>query len=299
VAVHSRGELALAPDEYAGFVMACLRMLALNGEAGPAVPLTAPGAPAAAPPPDAAHMAAPSVAAPSIPASGQSASGQSASGQASPGPASPRRESAPAPAEAAPIEASPSGDGPPPWEDAPDDIPPEAETYVHDPDEAFETLAPAASPQPGLAAAPRAGAGGAATPCPRLADISASNWPELAARLPLTGLAGELARQSEWAGLNDGAVVLRVPVRTLALNDSRVRLQTVLCEHFGQGLRLDIQVGATGEATAHAAAVSARAARQRAAEDEAARDPFVQALVDGFGARVVPGSVRPLDPPAA
>ncbi|WP_322998591.1 DNA polymerase III subunit gamma/tau [Castellaniella sp.] len=29
VAVHSRHELALAPDEYAGFVMACLRMLAL------------------------------------------------------------------------------------------------------------------------------------------------------------------------------------------------------------------------------------------------------------------------------
>jgi len=29
VAVHSRQELALAPDEYAGFVMACLRMLAL------------------------------------------------------------------------------------------------------------------------------------------------------------------------------------------------------------------------------------------------------------------------------
>ena len=35
VAVHSRGELTLAPDEYAGFIMACLRMLALNGEAGP------------------------------------------------------------------------------------------------------------------------------------------------------------------------------------------------------------------------------------------------------------------------
>ena len=34
VAVHSRGELALAPDEYAGFVMACLRMLSLVSENG-------------------------------------------------------------------------------------------------------------------------------------------------------------------------------------------------------------------------------------------------------------------------
>src|SRR5690554_1885122 len=32
VAVHSRSELALAPDEYAGFVMACLRMLSLTPE---------------------------------------------------------------------------------------------------------------------------------------------------------------------------------------------------------------------------------------------------------------------------
>ena len=40
VAVHSRGEL-MAPDEYAGFIMACLRMLALNGEAGPQTALEA------------------------------------------------------------------------------------------------------------------------------------------------------------------------------------------------------------------------------------------------------------------
>src|SRR5690606_13924270 len=35
IAVHSRAELALAPDEYAGFVMACLRMLAFVQSADP------------------------------------------------------------------------------------------------------------------------------------------------------------------------------------------------------------------------------------------------------------------------
>ncbi len=39
VAVHSRQELSLAPDEYAGFVMACLRMLALLPEPVPAQPV--------------------------------------------------------------------------------------------------------------------------------------------------------------------------------------------------------------------------------------------------------------------
>src|SRR5699024_8979568 len=44
VAVHSRQELSLAPDGYAGFVMACLRMLTLapSGSAKPASPGIAP-----------------------------------------------------------------------------------------------------------------------------------------------------------------------------------------------------------------------------------------------------------------
>ncbi|MDV2115693.1 DNA polymerase III subunit gamma/tau [Alcaligenes faecalis] len=69
VAVHSRQELSLAPDEYAGFVMACLRMLALLPEpvsayvpppAGPSGSDTAGAAQAAsASPVDAAASAAP------------------------------------------------------------------------------------------------------------------------------------------------------------------------------------------------------------------------------------------------
>ncbi|CFO70562.1 DNA polymerase III subunit Tau [Bordetella pertussis] len=75
--------------------------------------------------------------------------------------------------------------------------------------------------------------------------------------MPVTGLAAELARQSEWAG---------VP----------------------------------GDGTAHAVAQIERAARQQAAEDAVAVDPFVQALVADFGGRVVPGSIRHVDnPPAA
>ncbi|WP_341868032.1 DNA polymerase III subunit gamma/tau C-terminal domain-containing protein, partial [Achromobacter veterisilvae] len=133
----------------------------------------------------------------------------------------------------------------------------------------------------------------------RMADMTPAGWPELAARLPVTGLAAELARQSEWAGVQGDAIVLRVAVKTLAESESRVRLQTVLCEHFGQGIRLDVEVGVTGDATAHAVAQAERAARQQAAEDAVAVDPFVQALVADFGGQVVPGSIRHVDPPAA
>ncbi|CAB3956362.1 hypothetical protein LMG6001_04379 [Achromobacter insolitus] len=385
VAVHSRSELTLAPDEYAGFIMACLRMLALNGEAGPQTALEAPAAPArqtadaaaasapvtaAAPasapvppaaiapavaatpatPAAAAPVPAPAVQAPApaeapaapvitpeqapvpdvVPAASEpdAAAPQTAQGDSVPpwedlptaAPAAPEADGGKAagtaalavtPATAAAIAPAPQADdadGPPAWVD--EEIPFEAEGgyspdsgFTSDPDDdGFETLAssPSAAPPP-TAPARREGPPSARKrqSRARMADMTSDTWPELAARLPVTGLAAELARQSEWAGVQGDAIVLRVAVKTLAESESRVRLQTVLCEHFGQGIRLDVEVGATGEATAHAVAQAERAARQQAAEDAVAVDPFVQALVADFGGQVVPGSIRHVDSPAA
>ncbi|WP_116520251.1 DNA polymerase III subunit gamma/tau [Achromobacter insuavis] len=432
VAVHSRGELTLAPDEYAGFIMACLRMLALNGDAGPQTAIEAPATPArqtaepavaAAQPPQAAPVAAapvvertapvaqpaapapapaaapvtaapapsapasvpqanvapapaaapaavapapvaaPPVAAPvadpvaapaqpaaaSVPpwedapaaagsaqaAAAQPSSSMNAAAPSAPATASPvaapavaaapatDASAAPAPAKSAPLAVTPAAaavapavddNGPPSWVD--EEIPFEAEGgfvpdggfapdggFTSDPDDDFETLASAPSSAPAPSAAPARREG----PAParkrqsraRLTDMTSAAWPELAARLPVTGLAAELARQSEWAGVQGDAIILRVAVKTLAESESRVRLQTVLCEHFGQGIRLDVDVGAVGEATAHAVAQAERAARQQAAEDAVAVDPFVQALVSDFGAHVVAGSIRHVEPPSA
>lgn len=422
VAVHSRSELTLAPDEYAGFIMACLRMLSLNGEAGPQTALEAPATPArqtaepavavAAPAvaaaagvaPVAAPVAAPVVAppvappvapvvvpvdaaaaaqdpavvtpaapaaqpAPAVPAVPDLPAAEPVSVAAAPAsaPAAPAPDvqpepavtaplstasadsvppwedlpaATPAAATAAPASASPAtpdaatakaagsaalavtpavaavlatapadvdGDGPPSWVD--EEIPFEAEGgfvpesgFTSDPDDDdFETLASAPSAAPPVAPVRREGAapsrkrGSRA----RVTDMTQAGWPELAATLPVTGLAAELARQSEWAGVQGDAVILRVAVKTLAESESRVRLQTVLCEHFGQGIRLDVRVGVTGDDTAHAVAKAERAARQQAAEDAVAVDPFVQALLADFGGHVVPDSIRHVDPPAA
>ncbi|PQZ59964.1 DNA polymerase III subunit gamma/tau [Achromobacter sp. MYb9] len=398
VAVHSRSELTLAPDEYAGFIMACLRMLALNGDAGPQTALEAPAAPArqtadpavavaepaatpaavaapvavAAPAPAPAPAAAPSVAVASAAVAtapavvpepvAPVAPVEAAAPTAAPAPAPVATDRAPEPEpepEPEPVSASPAtaGDNVPPWEDLPADAPaaPEAAPtakstgsaalavapavaavlasapaeadggppswvdeeipfeaeggfvpdggFTSDPDDdEFETLASAPSAAPAPAAPARRDG-----PAParkrqsraRMTDMTPTGWPELAASLPVTGLAAELARQSEWAGVQGDAIVLRVAVRTLAESESRVRLQTVLCEHFGQSVRLDVEVGVTGDATAHAVAQAERAARQQAAEDAVAVDPFVQALLADFGGQVVPGSIRHVDPPAA
>ena len=391
VAVHSRGELTLAPDEYAGFIMACLRMLALNGEAGPQTALEAPAAPArqtaepavaaaapvstpapvAAPHPQAAEVeasvapapapvVAPESAAPAQPTPAvapQAAASQAVAPQSGMPAAPATEESASvAPvvqaAPARPAEPSAAPEGVPPWEELPDaapaavqakpgaaalavtpaasavtapapaqdepdgppswvdeEIPYEAEGgfvpdsgFTSDPDDEFETLASAPSSAAPAAAAPvrrEAPPTRKRQSRARMADMTQASWPELAARLPVTGLAAELARQSEWVGVQGDAIVLRVAVKTLAESESRVRLQTVLCEHFGQGIRLDVDVGAVGDATAHAVAQAERAARQQAAEDAVAVDPFVQALVSDFGGQVVAGSVRHVDASAA
>jgi DNA polymerase-3 subunit gamma/tau len=388
VAVHSRSELTLAPDEYAGFIMACLRMLALNGDAGPQTALEAPAAPArqtadaaaapaavAAPASAAAQpqpapaavqpAAAPAVAEPApvaaipappvaaqAPAPAESAAPAAVAQKAEPAPAAAEPEpaaleqtsqasqpgsvppweelpaDAPAmseseagktagsaalaitPATAAAIAPAPQaddGEGPPAWVD--EEIPFEAEGgfapdngFTSDPDDDdFETLAsaPSAAPPPAARREGPAPARKRQSSRARLTDMTSETWPELAARLPVTGLAAELARQSAWAGVQGDAVILRVAVKTLAESESRVRLQTVLCEHFGQGIRLDVEVGVTGEATAHAVAQAERAARQQAAEEAVAVDPFVQALVADFGGQVVAGSIRHVDSPAA
>ncbi|MDH1181047.1 DNA polymerase III subunit gamma/tau [Achromobacter mucicolens] len=232
---------------------------------------------------------------------------------ASPNPASAKAPNSAAlavtPAAAAIAPAVDDADGPPAWVD--EEIPFEAEGgfmpdsgFTSDPDDDFETLATAPSPAPAPAppAARRDGPAPARkrqSRAPRLGDMDAASWPELAARLPVTGLASELARQSEWAGVQGDAIILRVAVKTLAESESRVRLQTVLCEHFGQGIRLDVRVGVTGDATAYAVAQAESAARQLAAENAVADDPFVQALLADFGGHVVPGSIRHVDSSAA
>jgi len=145
-----------------------------------------------------------------------------------------------------------------------------------------------------LAPLPRAAAA-SATRAPRLARMTAQEWPALAASLPLTGLADELARQSEWVGVEGDCITLRVAIRSLAARQGQARLCTVLTEHFGKVVKLNIEFGKTGAGTARAVEQVRRAERQQEAEAAVANDAFVRSLIEEFGARVMPGSIAALD----
>lgn len=125
-----------------------------------------------------------------------------------------------------------------------------------------------------------------------LARMQAKDWPSVAAQLPLSGWAAQLARQSEWIGVTDQCINLRVAIRSADDSHAKVRLTTVLSEYFAEVLRVQIEYGDTGSETAHAVEQAQRAERQQRAEASAQTDPFITALMHEFDAKLIPGSVR-------
>jgi len=124
------------------------------------------------------------------------------------------------------------------------------------------------------------------------------NWPQLSASLPLRGVAQQLAQQSELVSFEVAPNVitlgLRIPLETLLASDSVEKLAASLAENFTLPVRLVTEIGAV-KRTASAAAVVERAVRQEAAEVAIRSDQLVQGLMRVFGATIVPGSVKPVN----
>ncbi|AOJ86653.1 DNA polymerase III subunit gamma/tau [Burkholderia sp. MSMB0856] len=118
-------------------------------------------------------------------------------------------------------------------------------------------------------------------------------WPALAARLPLKGVAYQLAFNSELTAVDATTLKLSVPVPQYADAAQVAKLKAALADALGKPVEVAVEVG-PARRTAAALDAAARAARQREAEQDIHGDPFVQQLVRDFGARIVEGSVRPL-----
>ena len=256
IAVHGRNELGLAPDEYAGFTMTLLRMLAFRPGVGgaehaapaaparPAVspPASAPTRPAAqpAPAPAARLSAAPQAAVTSAPAArpatamsparaaleaaraGMKAAIGGAARPAAEAASAPVSAPLPAPAATAPAaaqarpEAPPMDDAPPPWMD-------EGMAYEPPPYEFPESAE--------LAEVRQNASPPLATPAPVPAPVAVvpfkpepvaklnwdGDWPALAATLPLRGVVQQLAQQSELIRVDTSQAVPVFQLKVAAL----------------------------------------------------------------------------------
>jgi len=150
---------------------------------------------------------------------------------------------------------------------------------------------PAAAPVAAPAAMPKtAGAAKAASPpLPR-----PDEWPQLVDALQVAGLARELAAHSELLASEGDHFRLRVAIKSYAEPAGVERLRAALTQYFGRPIRVSVEVGSTaGASTAAALAEQARSERQKGAEQAILSDPFVQELIENFGAQVEPQSIRP------
>jgi DNA polymerase-3 subunit gamma/tau len=118
-------------------------------------------------------------------------------------------------------------------------------------------------------------------------------WAAFAAKLPLSGMAEQLARQSECVAIAKQKMTLRVPSKALSEGVPVERLRAVLNDYFGFEIELLFEIGAGEGSSAHALDLVAQQARQEAAQVAIEQDPFVRTLIQDFGAKVVTGSIRP------
>jgi DNA polymerase-3 subunit gamma/tau len=102
----------------------------------------------------------------------------------------------------------------------------------------------------------------------------------------------ELALQSQLVARDEGQWLLRVERESLNQPGSRDRLTQAL-KDAGFGVDLAVEVGRVTDSPGRRNA-QASAERQVAAEQLIYATPLVQTLMKDFGARVVPGSIRPL-----
>ena len=279
IAAHGRHELGLAPDEYAGFTMTLLRMLAFT-------PLWSDGK-------SAPQQAAPSSTATPVKKAQAASSGVSATANTTVSATSIAATEKPvSPAMAALAAArSPKANASARTAPAASEKPQAAaESATPSPDTTQKKTEN--SPQPDILV----------SPAPTTINTSElftnwdGSWPTLVRALSVRGVAQQLASQSELLACEaEGNVVimrLRVPVETLLSAGSADKLSAALTEYLGKTIKLVTEIGSVAH-TAHAQVVAEQATRQQEAEDAMNNDPFVQTLIKEFGGTIVPGSIKP------
>lgn len=160
-----------------------------------------------------------------------------------------------------------------------------------------EAAAPAptatpAVPEPKPAPKPAAPA---PKPAPKPAPPADTDWHALAAALPVSGIARALVNHCDWVGREAGKVTLRIePGHDHLLAEAAItRLTEALSAHFGEPVKLDLQVGKPKAETPAAAAERTLAEREAAAVEAIEKDPTVAALRETFDAEIIPDSIRP------
>jgi len=150
-------------------------------------------------------------------------------------------------------------------------------------------------PEPGMRLQPSAAATGRAAAARYTRTDEGDVWhatvQQLVAAEAITALVRELALQSQLVARDAGHWLLRVERESLNQPMARERLRSALEAH-GHASQISVELGVVIDSPARRNAHAA-AERQRIAQEIVENDPYVQSLVRDFGAKIVPGSVKP------
>ena len=156
---------------------------------------------------------------------------------------------------------------PPPWEEEP--VPPRHEEAVRSP--------PLVPPPPPLA--------------------PADAWPDIIKQMRLVGMSLQLANHCILLALEESRITLGLDPRhsLLRSGQAEVNLEKALQTYFKRPLKLQFRLEKPEQETPASQIQRHKEERQQAAEQEIEQDPVVLALKERLDARIVPGSIKPLD----
>ncbi|MES2580449.1 MAG: DNA polymerase III subunit gamma/tau [Pseudomonadota bacterium] len=125
------------------------------------------------------------------------------------------------------------------------------------------------------------------------------NWRRLVEQNLKLGLARALAQNCEMVTYDDNSITLRVAEsqKHLVSASYQDKLSSAINQHFGKRIKLTVEVGSVHEAEIITPAKQNAAEKvtvQNAAEAAIMQDSFVQALMSDFGATIIPNSIKPV-----
>ncbi len=120
------------------------------------------------------------------------------------------------------------------------------------------------------------------------------NWRGLLDELKL-GLVRTLAQHCELVSFDENSISLSVPEsqKHLLLPNYQEKLGAAICQYFGKKIKLQFSIGGTGNTPAKQISQE-KAHAQANAESAIEDDSFVQALINDFGASIIPNSIKPI-----
>ena len=132
---------------------------------------------------------------------------------------------------------------------------------------------------------------------PDPASMTADTWRDMVDGLGLSGLAGELASNSNLVEAHERRLKLELDPRHSALNTRGARegLGRAIAQRFGRPMELEVVLDSPSRETPATERARDAAHRRQAAVRAIETDPGVRSLCETFDARVDPALVQPVD----